>query len=416
MKMLLLILSVMTLTVESKSKVSSSGDVPEGMAASYACTYQKGDVRAGDTATLSISGLKGIALEQIEVYVKSNKTAGAGKFTVAANGEAAATKEGSFKDWTGAYDNSEYHAIELLSSSLTNVNSLSVELAGTANSLHIEKYVITYGSSAPHAVTLMADGTELDVLTEKAGGAGVKLPAVDDKGEWLFAGWSETEFWEICEPPAILPAATYYPQEDCTLWAVYEQNRTPAVQYETELSDGLYMYVNNKVNKALSGVPENGKMESKTIDPYDDEQQYMFTFPTDSTATIVYAKDNIPIGYTADGKMAVKESVWNVYHNGEETYFYASIGENIYVLWLTIQENDYVEEVYAGLLKVYSLFEGTPMRLLSTLVPAPLIAYTCHPLQQGIENTNEMTNRRMLMQFGNYELILKNGKKYLELR
>ena len=60
MKMLIIILSVMSWVVESKSSVSGSGDIPTGVSASYSCSYQKGTVRANDEATLILTGMGGL--------------------------------------------------------------------------------------------------------------------------------------------------------------------------------------------------------------------------------------------------------------------------------------------------------------------------------------------------------------------
>ena len=88
MKTLLLsILSlVMTWTVETKSTVKGSGDVPAAVTADYACSYQKGTVRSSDNATLTLVGLNGIMVERIEMYMRSNKSAGAGVISVYADG------------------------------------------------------------------------------------------------------------------------------------------------------------------------------------------------------------------------------------------------------------------------------------------------------------------------------------------
>ena len=146
MRLLLVLLAMMTWTVESKNSVSLSDDslVPYDIEVSYANTGRKGDVTANDTATLVLGHLEGIPINSIEVYVKSNKASGAGTFTVTADGQTVATKSGSFQEWFGGYDNESYHALSLLNSPQNDVDELKISLVGIANSLHIEKYVITY--------------------------------------------------------------------------------------------------------------------------------------------------------------------------------------------------------------------------------------------------------------------------------
>ena len=86
MNFLLIILSVMTWTIKDKKTVTGEGTQPYGVVASYSCTNSKGTVRANDEAVLTLSQLGGVTIDKVEVYVKSNKTGGAGVFTVSLNG------------------------------------------------------------------------------------------------------------------------------------------------------------------------------------------------------------------------------------------------------------------------------------------------------------------------------------------
>ena len=415
MKLLHVLLAVMTWTVESKNSVSLSDDstVPYDIEVGYANTYNKGQVRANDTATLVLSHMEGITINGIEVYVKSNKTGGAGTFTVAANGQTVATKTGSFEEWFGAYDNASYHALSFINRPINNVHMLTISLVGIANSLHIEKYVITYAPRPAYTVTLMNGNRVYDTMTEEAGMQGVVLPEGEEINGWEFVGWSETDFEDTPMPPSLhYPNTKFYPEQDCSLWAVYCQDNTPPITYETELTSGVYMYVNSEAFIALTGVPTDGKMAIAGANPYNNQQHYRFQFITPTTATITHEMTNTPIGYTSDAKMSATASVWNVYHDGEETLFYAEIGGKTYVLWLNILDTNH--EFYAGLLKATPM--SSPMRLLSTLVPARLLVYTCHPETQGTEEVQEFKStsvQEVLMHFGNYDLMIKDGKKYL---
>ena len=415
MKLLLVLLAMMTWTVESKTSVSLTDDstVPYDIEVGYGCTYQKGDVRANDTAVLVLSHLDGITINAIEVYLKSNKSGGAGTFTVTTNGQTLATKTGTFADWFGAYDNTDYHALSFINRPINSVHTLAISLVGIANSLHIEKYVITYAPRPAYTVTLMNGNRVYATMTEEAGFQGVVLPAGEEISGWEFAGWSETEFEDTPMPPTLhYPNTKFYPEQDCSLWAVYCQDNTPPMTYETELTSGVYMYVNSEAHIALTGVPADGKMEISGVNPYNDQQHYRFQFLTPTTATISHEMTNTPIGYTSDAKMSAKASVWNVYHDGEETLFYAEIGGKTYVLWLN--NLDSRDELYAGLLKASPM--SSPMRLQSTLVPARLVVYSCHPEAQGMEEVQEFKSSKVqevLMHFGNYDLMIKDGQKYL---
>ena len=140
-------MAVMSFTVESKTTVSAGGLWPYDMSATYANTYNKGQVRANDVATLTVSGLDGITIDAIEVSVKSNKSSGAGTFTVSADGQQIAMKTGSLQDWFGAFNNVDFQALSLMSTPRNNVNELVITLTGTESSLYIDRYTITWSQS-----------------------------------------------------------------------------------------------------------------------------------------------------------------------------------------------------------------------------------------------------------------------------
>ena len=416
MKLLLLILSVMTFTVQTKISVSQDGECPYNMGVEYSNTYQKGDVRKGDIAQLRLTQLGGITLEKIEVYVRSNADAGAGVFTVQTHEGTVtlASKSGSFKDWFNKWDNSEYHALTLVNQSVQNVYDLTIHLQGTENSLHIEKYVITYADAPARTVALMTGGTKFAELTEESGGQGVLLPSVSDLPTWRFVGWSETEFITMHELPQLYPAnKKYYPEANCTLWAVYEYRDT-ATHYVQELVSGEYLYVNIGLNIALTGVPANGKMANATINMSDEMQVYTIDFTDAETAYITHTATDTPIGYKSIG-LAAEASPWKVYHVGEETIFYADINGKRYVLWLNLSDDNYYT-YYVGLFQTESL-GGSALRLLPANMEAP--RYTCHPEAQGIEEVTDdvlTVTGEWIIPFGNYELVIRDGQKYLRLK
>jgi hypothetical protein len=410
---------MMSCLVQTKNKVSMDGIWPYDIEVSYANTGQKGDVTAGQVATLSLAHLDGIDIEQITVYVKSNKSSGAGEFTVTADGQMIASKSGTFREWTGSWDNTTYHPIALLQSSQKSVTELEITLTGTANSLHIERYEIQWTQAMPHTVTFMRGNRVYTTRTEPEGNGGIFLPSVPDSAEWKFRGWSETEFWGTATLPELYPAnAKCYPMEDCTLWAVFEYQTEEETGYATDLTDGEYRYVNSANNKVLTGVPEDGKMQNGYLNISDEGQVYSIDFSDDGTATISHSLTGTPIGYSGT-QMAVNNSPWKVYHEGEETIFYIESGAKKYVLWLNILAKEGTGETYAGLLAVEAL--SSPMRLMPVVEKEDEPYYTCHPeVPMGVEEvkderTNELTGERVLMHLGNYRLKIKNGKKIIEL-
>lgn len=419
MKLLLIILSsMMTWTVESKSLVSGSGTFPSyDMTIDYSCTYQKGDVRAGDEAVLRLGDMGNISVEYIDVYVKSNRDAGEGVFTVSSNGHLLATKDGTFEDWTGAYDNSAYHPVRVLENCAQSTSDLTVSLVGLANSLHIEKYVISYTTTPQKQVTLMAGSQVYQTLTETIGGAGVVLPelmlyAFDG---WRFIGWSEQLFGAQTDRPEVyLPRTVYKPLSDMTLWAVFVRQEPDTTVYVRELASGDYLYVNSETGKALWGVPADGRMAAWTIDTGDDAMVYTVQMESDSTATLTHRQSGTPIGFSGT-RMTDIASVWNIYHDGEQTLFYTLIGGKTYVLWLNIMSGD---SYYAGLLK--APLGPSPMRLQLPRSKPENPLYTCDPNgTMGVENVKDkgraVPGERVLMRFGTYEMVVKDGKKELRM-
>ena len=418
-KILAIILAVMTWTVESKNVVKGSGEIPTGAAATYTCTYQKGTVRKGDVAVLLITGLQRETIQNVDVWVKSNKTAGAGVFTVSADGTEIASKSGSLKDWVGQYDNTNYHRVNLWSGSMTGKNEWTIRLSGTENSLYIDRYEITYQPAPRYTVRLMNGGTLMEELTETQGGAGVLLPLLKDTAGWSFMGWCDHEFWCTNTMPEVTLGGTrFYPDTDMTLWAmyVYEEGEKGAV---TELADGDYLYVNTTNHTALSGTPNEGKMAFSAVNAYDEQLYYTMVFtPNRDTAYVTHKQTNTPIGYNLQAKMAAVHSPWSVYHNGEQTVLYTTIGSKTYVLWLSVQDIHDQAYFYAGLKLTSNIASATMMQLLYPAGTEEPV-YTCHPESGlGIELTEEGWNeseKEQVVQIGIYQLHIKNGKKYIKL-
>ena len=419
MNLLLILLSVLTFTVESKSTVSMTGDGvwPYDIEVAYNCSYQKRQVRAGDVATLTLGKLGGMVIEQIEVYVKSNKDTGAGTFEVKANGETVSTRSGTLKNWVGQFDDQNYHAVSLLGNSVSDVNGLIIQLTGTANSLYIEKYVITYGTAPARTVTLMNGDEIYDTLKEEAGGKGVLLPSMTSLPKWQFIGWTETPFESDYTALSSFyrSGMNYYPREDATLWAVYEYQPEPRV-YATELVSGDFIYVNTFDQKAMYGLPVNGKMGVASADIEDAEQCYSIVFNTmGDSATISYTATGAYVGYTGV-KLAVKQTAcwWAVFHEGNKTAFYMKANGKTYMLYPGASD-DAGEYEYTGLVSVTDITQA-PTAILSAepLMEEPW--YSCFPQRpQAIENPTAET-REVIVPFGIYELRIQNGHKRLRMR
>lgn len=416
MTWLTILLSVLTLTVDSKNAVVATGDIPPSAEVSYSCSYQKGTVRQGDEAVLQLSYLAGMTVNKVEVYIRSNKTEGAGTWSVSVNNQPAATKSGTFEQWFGAYDNTNLHALSLLPKAYTGVQEMTVRLQGTANSIYIDRYLIYYTPAPAHSVTLMRGNQVYQTLTESTGGAGVFLPPMDDYNGWRFIGWTETECGQTTtRPELIAPNTQCFLLEDITLWAAYEYIQPEDSIYVSELTDGDYLYVNTQSQMALSGVPdEKGQMVPGILDRKALNQLYSMTFNTaKDTAYIVHTMTGTPIGYDAQQKLVSAASPWRVYHKENETILYATIANKNYILWLNI-EDSHTGDFYAGLFPANPL--NSPLKLAFPASEKEPV-YTCHPESgMGFERTLETIKNEYIFPFGIYDLIIRNGEKELRLR
>lgn len=416
MTWLTIILSILTLTVDSKNTVIATGDIPPSVQASYNCSFQKGTVRQGDEAVLELSYLAGMTISQVDVYIRSNQSGGAGTWSVIINGQTVAMKGGSFDQWFGAYDNTRYHPLSLLPKTYQGVQEMTIRLQGSVNSLYIEKYVIAYTPAPAHSVTLMRGNEVYQTLTETTGGAGVFLPSMEDYNGWRFIGWSETEFRQTSTRPALIaPNTQCYLLEDAVLWAAYEAMLPEDSIYASKLTDGEYLYVNTQSQMALSGVPDkNGQMVPGFMDRTALNQLYSMTFnAAKDTAYITHAATGAPIGYDYQCKLVTAASPWRVYHDGNETILYATIANKNYILWLNITDGGGGNS-HAGLLPA-----DPQSSMLKLVFPATENeqVYTCHPESgMGFERVFETNKNEYVLPFGCYDLIIRNGEKELRMR
>lgn len=412
--LLLVILSVMTWTVESKSAVTlaDGGSVPYDIEVSYANTYNKGQVRAGDVATLTLSNLGGMTVERVTLAMRANAKSGSGVLQAEANEEKLAEKTVT---WQTVSDE-----VELFKGQQHGVETMTIRVTGTENSVYVDAFTIEWSPRAPQHVVLMRGSTPIDTLTEEHGMSGVILPWLPNEEHWRFVGWSNKEFWTIYEEPAYHASnIRYYPQND-TLWTVYQWEEVDTSEriYETELSSGVYMYVNRESQMALTGVPVDGKMARAEANVYDANQHYEIRLAGGDTAYITHVPTGTPIGYKGT-QLDAKASPWRIFHQDDQTLFYTTISGKNYLLWLNVYDTQHSGTIYAGLLQADP--DASTLGLLSTMMPTELYAFTCHP--EAMVGIDEVFDEGMsglederVVQVGIYELHIRKGKKYIILK
>ena len=357
-----------------------------------------------------------MTISQVDVYIRSNQSGGAGTWSVIIDGQTVAMKNGSFDQWFGAYDNTLYHPLSLLPKTYQGVQEMTIRLQGSVNSLYIEKYVIAYTPAPAHSVTLMRGNEVYQTLTETTGGAGVFLPSMEDYNGWRFIGWSETEFRQTSTRPALIaPNTQCYLLEDAVLWAAYEAMLPEDSIYVSKLTDGEYLYVNTQSQMALSGVPDkNGQMVPGFMDRTALNQLYSMTFnAAKDTAYITHAATGAPIGYDYQCKLVTAASPWRVHHEGNETLLYATIANKNYVLWPDKRDGN-------GNNPQTVLLPADPQSSMLKLVfqaSENEQVYTCHPESgMAFERIQETQKNEYVLPFGCYDLIIRNGEKELRMR
>lgn len=419
MKLLLLILSVMTFTVETKSKVSLSGETPSGISAEYACSYQKGSVRKDDTATLTLTKTGDINLQSVTIYLRSNKSAGAGILTVYGDGEVLSSHSGTYHDWFGAYNNENFQPLEIVFPNTAVHDELQIRLEGTANSLHIEKYEIKYTiiPSEPKKVTLYREGQVWRTLQESSAGAGVTLPGCENPDGWHFCGWASSDLKSrtTSAPALYLPEKTFVPQRDDTLYAVWTTSQAVSSKRLGSLTSGYYTIEFPARNFRLHGAVVDGRVPVCSADSkLTEEDIYYLDFnEADSICSIRHYQSDTYLGYDQSA-LSQTQSDWQVYllrdssflffchpQNGDADIFYREdMNENPVV---TMRRATLSHDV-TGLWTLYAVSN-----------PEEPAYWYSYPSTTPI-HTPKAEQRTYVLPMGIYELHINNGKKTIYLR
>ena len=159
-----------------------------------------------------------------------------------------------------------------LSESYTGLNTKSWSV--TANSqARITKIVITYTPAVPHTVIFNSGAGECAVesRTEISGGVGIDLPEATlsspctEEG-WEFAGWKELSAQQETNTDIIEELHSvgdkYYPDDDCTLYAVYRLLNSSVSKSTKYTLNGNWTTDNGNwdiVSGSLSSTLANGK-------------------------------------------------------------------------------------------------------------------------------------------------------------
>lgn len=157
-----------TYTVASTSSVTETGKAPTGSSATYSQTFNtKNQITGNNSATLTLSGFKDCTITGIKLSMHSNSGKGAGTFSAKIGTKTIASIGSSttFNQW---YDNTSFgtswrdvNVTILEKYVIQDKENVVIEIKGTANSLYIQSYTISY-TTTPPAFTLSEKSTTIN--------------------------------------------------------------------------------------------------------------------------------------------------------------------------------------------------------------------------------------------------------------
>ena len=142
--------------VATKDSVTSSGNIPKGASATYKSTYSSAyQLTKNNSMTLTLKGYEGYVITGITLSMKSNASAGAGKFSAKAGTTTLAeiSTATNFNAWfdNNAYTTS-YKDIHVMMSNgaytIQTGEDVVIVIAATTNSLYCSSFAITYAKPA----------------------------------------------------------------------------------------------------------------------------------------------------------------------------------------------------------------------------------------------------------------------------
>ncbi len=433
LNMLTLIALIATFTVETNKKVSTSGVLPENAATEYICTGRKGQMTAGQSATLTLTNWQNTEIQSVTLSMRSNKSAGAGTLQMTVDGQTVWSIQNSgFDQWSGSYTTDTTDITHLFNPSVkTTDGNISIRIDATVNSLYIARYDIVYKKAAlrPYSVDLQTETGIYTRLTENAAGSGVLLPSVSDEDGWKFIGWAENAIEKTTMLPQIYaPKTVYHPRKDISLWAVYSDDiQTVGLLQRTDCQSGYYAIAFPVLNAAYAGAITSSALPAEEINlnttdslwyerGFDiaPEMIYYIDFAADSTAAITHLSSSQSIG-CKNGKLSDTPTRWHYRVLSDQTVaFFLPDTENqmVSALWIGIDS----DKNYCG--KVVRL-NGSTLAVQSLLYEAPvnegITHYTSYPKRSDIRSATYLNQPEYTLQMGIYKLYIVNGKKTIYL-
>lgn len=429
-----------TYTVVSSTKVSVGGETPDNSQAIYSrsgTTGQKGQMTAGHSTTLQLTGWDGCVIDSVVLNMHSNTASGAGSLYVQM-GERSVwhIADAEFKDevWNGSFSTQWVDIAGYIGKRVGANETIIIHIEASKNSLYINRYTIYYSQPDPQAYEvrfISGLGDRPSMMVEENVGSGIVLPAWVDTLDWHFLGWSETEVLEGLVCPALWKAGErYYPQYDCRLWAVYSDGVGNAAVHDC--ASGEYVIASAAWGVALTGgvvheevatIPvlidttANGEYLLQT--GVQDEMLYHFDFKEDSTVMIWNISSMSVISH-AGTDLADNDLAWRYRVLGDGSYCFYYNDKTLHRMLCVGygKDGDSPQIVAYSIRGNVGVMKSDGFRLFSTEERT----FTTWPFGKldGVEDVvsseSSAQEGEYSMHLGNYTLHIRNGRKYLYLQ
>lgn len=436
-----------TFSVISTTEVQQTGDIPPYAEYQYtrsSNTGQRGQMTKGNYTHLRLQGWEGCRIRAIKLQMRSNTASGSGWLrTTIGDSIVWQIANASFEDvaWAGEYTNQWVDIETSIDVTVGMFDNIDIHIAATENSLYINSYTIVYEPNWPDCYTLtFVTGlyTTIPSITQAYQGAPIALPALPDTAIWQFIGWSAQEIMDSQQCGAIMPPAyEYLPKGSQRLYAVYADGKEPG-QVQAGV-DGDYLMLKYdaytewvygpNMAAALAGeVDDNHLIATKPIpinpssnDTYtitttgDSSMIYTLYFISDSTLVIQHYATQTNVG-CEDGQLTDDMTLWHYSTLDDGSIaIYDHQRDKDFTLYIGAGPHAEMKGVwgYAQQLKVEQWKNGA-----ICLFPAITRTYTSWPFGKYDAVFTPQANKSNIyqLQMGIYQLLIKDGEKFLQLR
>lgn len=436
---LISLLSV-TYSVASSNSVTISGEAPTGSNAVYersGSTGQKGQMTAGNSTTLQLTGWEGHMIDSVVLSMRSNTSQGAGSLhmTIGPN-TVWEIPDGNFSDitWNGSYSTTFVNISCSLHKNIKNQDTITVFIEASKNSLYINSYTFFYSPPTPsaHTVSFISGLASNPVsIAEDSIGSGIILPMGTDTAEWYFLGWSEQEWLQATDISTLfLAGERYYPKSDGCLWAVYSDSENLSASTNCQSGDYVIVNTNDYWCRAMKGIikdkyihttkihiQQNNNGAYALLTGTHEDMVYHIDFKNDSTLSIMHQHSNRLIGYNGND-LSEAPSAWQYRLLNDGTYCFYFADKHLHrMLRFGFGNAGDSEDVVAYVTRIdlQTMSEGGFL-----LFPAQKRFFTSWPFGKMEEDDKEeekpvinVNDYEYIMYIGNYPLHIKKGEKWI---